>query len=99
MNTILEHLTGMHTLTDQVIATDLLIAAKSGVRNYAMALTETATPEIKDVLRKHLAEAIEAHARIADYMVAQGFYRPYDPIEQISLDRVNIETALKLPLQ
>ena len=45
MNPILEHMTGLHTLTDDVIAMDLLINAKSGVRNYAMAVTECATPK------------------------------------------------------
>ncbi|MED4607435.1 spore coat protein, partial [Paenibacillus validus] len=37
MNTILEHLTGMNTMTDQVIATDFLIAAKNSVITYALA--------------------------------------------------------------
>ncbi|KIN43362.1 hypothetical protein B4071_2613 [Bacillus subtilis] len=40
MNPIIEYLTGMNVLTDQIIAMDLLIAAKNGVRNYAMAATE-----------------------------------------------------------
>lgn len=40
MNTIIEHLMGMNTMTDQVIAMDMLVTAKSGVRNYAMAITE-----------------------------------------------------------
>lgn len=44
MNTILEHITGLHTLTDEVIAMDFLINTKSEVRNYAMAVTECATP-------------------------------------------------------
>ncbi|MCZ8522642.1 MULTISPECIES: spore coat protein [Paenibacillus] len=96
MNTILEHLTGMSTMTDQVIAMDLLIAAKSGVRNYAMAVTETATPEIKAVLTQHLNEAILLHEQISTYMVERGFYHPHDVTEQISLDLANIQTALKL---
>ena len=61
MNFIAENLTGMKALTDQVVATDLLIAAKSGIRNYAMAITETGTPEIKEVMTKHLEEALDLH--------------------------------------
>ncbi|CAG9621912.1 hypothetical protein BACCIP111883_02703 [Sutcliffiella rhizosphaerae] len=56
MNTIIETLTGMEALTDQVVAMDLLIAAKSGVRNYAMAVTESGTPEIKEMLTRHLVD-------------------------------------------
>ncbi|MGX1377233.1 spore coat protein CotF [Priestia megaterium] len=35
------------TLDDLAIATDLLLSAKNGVRTYAVALTETATPEVR----------------------------------------------------
>ena len=34
-------------LTDQVIANDMLIAAKSGVKTYASAVVESATPAVK----------------------------------------------------
>lgn len=45
MNSLLEHLTGLHMLTDDVIAMDFLMNAKSGVRNYAMAVTECTSPK------------------------------------------------------
>ena len=54
MKPIIEKLTGMNALSDQVVAMDLLIAAKSGARNYAMAVTEAGTPEIKELLTRHL---------------------------------------------
>lgn len=98
MNTIIESLTGMNTLTDQVVAMDLLIAAKSGVRNYAMAVTETVTPEIKETLTQHLDEAIDMHERILRYMMERGWYHPWDEMEQMRLDLKNIETALNAPL-
>lgn len=97
MNTIVEHLTGMDKLTDQVIAMDFLITAKSGVRNYAMAITETGTPEIKTILSKQLEEAIATHEQISQYMVDRGFYHAYNINEQIQLDRKNIQTALSIP--
>jgi spore coat protein CotF len=58
MNPIIENLTGMNVLSDQVVAMDLLISAKSGVRNYAMAVTETGTFEIKEMLTRHLIELL-----------------------------------------
>ncbi len=74
MNRIIENLTGMNMLTDQVIAADFLISAKSGIKMYSLALTETATPEIKTVLRKHLEEAVETHEQITAYMMQRGFF-------------------------
>lgn len=97
MNTLVKNLTGMGTMTDQVIATDFLIAAKTGIQNYAIALTETASPDIKAVLRRQLDEAISTHEQITNYMMRKGYYRPYHIPEQIELDRKNIQTALNLP--
>ncbi|MGC5770900.1 spore coat protein [Paenibacillus pabuli] len=97
MNPILEHMTGLHTLTDDVIAMDLLINAKSGVRNYAMAVTECATPEIKQILMKQLDEAIDSYEKISNYMIQHGLYHPYHIPEQIQLDLQNIQTAMNLP--
>ncbi len=97
MNTILEHLTGMHTLTDQVVAMDSLITAKSCVRNYAMAVTEAVTPEVKETLTRHLEEAIDMHERITMYMMERGLYHPWNLNEQIQLDLQNINMALNAP--
>lgn len=97
MNTILERLTGMHTLTDQVIAMDLLHTAKSGVRSYAIAVTETVSPEIKETLTRQLEEAIDMHERIMLLLMERGLYHPWNVNEQLRLDLQNIETALRAP--
>lgn len=97
MNPIIERLTGMNVLTDQVVAMDLLIAAKSGVRNYAMAVTEIGTPEIKQTLTRHLEEALDLHEQITNYMLEKGWYHPWDTNEQIYLNLKNIDTAINLP--
>ncbi|WHY32229.1 spore coat protein [Cytobacillus firmus] len=97
MNPIIENLTGMNALSDQVVAMDLLIAAKSGVRNFAMAVTESGTPEIKEMLTRHLTEAIDMHEQVSLYMEEKGWYHAWDTNEQINLDLNNINTALNLP--
>ena len=97
MNPIIEALIGMDVLSDQVVAMDLLIAAKSGVRNYAMAVTESGTPEIKEMLTRHLTEALDMHEQISLYMEEKGWYHAWDTNEQINLDLNNINTALNLP--
>ncbi|HSU78919.1 MAG TPA: spore coat protein [Candidatus Angelobacter sp.] len=97
MNPIVERLTGLNVLTDQVIAMDLLIAAKSGVRNYAMAVTEAGDPDIKGTLTRHLEEAINLHERLTEFMMEKGWYHPWNVNDQLGLDLKNIEVALKLP--
>lgn len=63
MNGLIESLTGMSKMTDQVIATDFLISAKSGVQNYAVAITESISLEVRAVLKKQLQDAIQTHEK------------------------------------
>ncbi|MFS0869240.1 spore coat protein [Paenibacillus xylanilyticus] len=98
MNPIIEHLTGVQSLTDQVIAMDYLITSKSAVRNYAMAVTDAGTPEIKSILIRQLDEAIVAHERIVTFMLERGWYHPWDSKQQLQLNMQNVDIALGLPL-
>lgn len=96
MNQILKNLVGMGGMTDQVIATDFLISAKEGVRNLAVALTETATPELRAVLREQLRTAIETHKNISNYMIDKGYYHPGELNEQLQVDFEAAQTAINL---
>jgi similar to spore coat protein len=96
MNQLIQNLMGMGGMTDQVIATDFLISAKAGVRNYAVAITETGTPALKAALREQLNTAIATHEKITNYMIARGFYHPHDLTEQLQVDLTITDTALKL---
>ena len=83
-------------INDQTIATDLLLSSKSGVRSLAVAITETATPEVKKVLKKELETAIDLHDKIAQYMIEKEMYHAYDLKEQVSQDLKNAEEALEI---
>ncbi|WP_400243689.1 spore coat protein [Niallia sp. JL1B1071] len=96
MNGFIEKITGMAPLSDQVIATDLLIAAKSGIKSYALAITETATPEVRNILKQQLEETITLHEQISTYMINKGYYQPYDTEQQSQIDKNTAETALNL---
>lgn len=97
MNTIMRNTTGMGAMTDQVVASDLLIAAKSGIKNYAAALSEAATPEVRNVLCDQLSKAVNLHEQIFNYMKDNGLYNAYDPDQQIQMDIQNVDKALNSP--
>jgi similar to spore coat protein len=99
MNQLIQNLMGMGGMTDQVIATDFLISAKAGVKNYAVAITETRTPELKAALREQLNDAIATHEAITNYMIAKGYYHPHDLNEQLQVDLTVSDTALNLAQQ
>ena len=82
---------------DQIIATELLMGAKAAVRNYAYALTETASSEVKNVLKKHLNSAIEFHDGVSNYMMNKGYYVPHDVNRQIQMDIQNAQAVIGSP--
>ncbi|WP_206917204.1 spore coat protein [Alicyclobacillus suci] len=96
MNPIVENLTGTAAMTDQVVTADLLVSIKTGVRTYAIALTETTSPDVRAVLRRHLDDAIHAHEQVSNYMMEKGWYHAHDVSKQIQLDMQNANTALGL---
>ncbi|MPW24775.1 spore coat protein [Alkalibaculum sp. M08DMB] len=96
MNTLIENITGLKKLNDQVIATDFLIAAKSVVINYSIAITEAYNPEVRLVLKNQLKDVIATHEVISDYMIKKGYYHAYDLKEQYKVDMKVTETTLKL---
>ncbi|WP_163527389.1 spore coat protein [Halobacillus ihumii] len=84
----------MDEMTDQVIAGDLLIASKSAIKDYAAAIAECATPEVRKTLHRHLDDAILQHEHVSMYMIDNGYYDPYDLQNQISMDQQNAQKSM-----
>ncbi len=99
MVNIIQNLAGMKNMTEQVIATDLLLGSKTAIQNYAVALTETVTPEVKETLHRQLNYAIENHEKITNYMISKGYYNAYNPQEQSKIDMVASEKVMNLQKQ
>jgi similar to spore coat protein len=78
-------------MNDGMIATALLNDCKAGIKNYAAAITETATPEVREVLKRQLGEAIDFHAKVFQYMETKGLYHPRDFQQQIQVDMQNLQ--------
>jgi len=96
MNTVVETLTGMNTMTDQVIATDFLIGTKTAVKDLALAFTESSSTEVRELLRRHLDEALNMHHKASEFMASKGWYDAYNISHQIQMDLKTTETVLNL---
>ncbi|MCR9040702.1 spore coat protein [Bacillus sp. L381] len=81
-------------LADMTFAMDFLIRAKEGVRNTAVALTETASPDVRALLRKQLMQGIAMHQDITDLMVSKKWFHPHDLSEQYKLDQLSAKNTL-----
>ncbi|MFP3721437.1 spore coat protein [Niallia circulans] len=83
-------------MRDELIATELLVSAKATVRTYAVAITETASPQVREILKKQLNEAIDNHAKIANYMIKNDMYYAYDVDKQLKHDKEKLDISLEL---
>lgn len=87
---------GMPQLADAALALDFLMSAKIGVRNYAAAIAETATPSVRAVLTRHLAAGLAMHHEIATLMRNKGWLHAHKLSEQFALDMTSADTVVKI---
>lgn len=87
---------GMPKLVDSTVALSFLLFAKTGVRNCAIALTEAATPEVRNVLKEQLNAAIDLHERIYKLMMDKKWFHPYNLDEQFRMDMESSATAVQI---
>lgn len=74
----------------------LLIFAKTSVRNYAIAITETATPALRETFQRHLLRAIQLHAKVFYYMLERSYYPAYNLEQLLANDVKMAQKALSM---
>ncbi|MCP8615736.1 spore coat protein [Salirhabdus salicampi] len=87
---------GMPEKIDSAIALDLLITTKEAIRNYSVALTEAASPEVRTTIRNQMEAAIDYQTEIIELMMEKKWFHPYDLDEQQLLDLKSSQTAIDI---
>ncbi|RJX37143.1 spore coat protein [Paenibacillus pinisoli] len=97
-NDYLDPINSLHMpeLADMTLAMDFLIRAKEGVRNTAVALTETVAPDARALLRNQLRQAIALHQEITELMIRKKWFHPYELKEQYKLDMLSANNTVKI---
>ncbi|CAH0229079.1 Spore coat protein F [Peribacillus sp. Bi96] len=78
-------------------AGELLGFAKTSIKSYALAITETATPSLRKVFKKHLNGAIDTHAKIFNCLYERNLYPAYDLNQLLQNDVDVANKALSQP--
>jgi spore coat protein CotF len=86
----------MPEMADMTFAMDFLVRAKEGVRNTAAALTETITPDARNLLRAQLRRGIALHREITDLMMRKKWFHPYGLQEQYQLDQLSAGRTVEI---
>ena len=97
-NDYLDPINSLHVpeLADTTFAMDLLLRAKEGVRNIAVALTEAASPDVRMLLRNQLMQGIDMHQEITELMINKKWFHPYELSEQYKLDQLSANNTLMI---
>lgn len=74
----------------------LLGFCKTSVRSYAIGITETSTPSLRQTLKKQINAAIDLHAKVFHYMLDRGYYPSYDLPKLLENDMKNANKALSM---
>jgi spore coat protein CotF len=86
----------MPEMADMTFATDFLLRAKEGVRNTAIALTETVSQEARILLKNQLHQGLQLHQEITDLMINKKWFHPYELSEQYQLDQLSANNTVKI---
>lgn len=84
------------TLTDQTIASDMLISSKCAVKDIATAITEAASPQVRTFLKQEFNNAVTFQENMFGYMQSKGMYNAYSMKQQIASDIQHANNALNL---
>lgn len=86
----------MPEMADMTFALDFLVRAKEGVRNAAIAFTETASPELRLLLREQVRLGIALHQEIAELMIRKKWFHPHELEEQYKLDGLSADNTMQI---
>lgn len=80
-------------LTEKDIAMDLLNSSKASIGTLAKVLTETANPNLREVLKTELTNCVNSHHRLSDLVVTKGWYDAYgNPNQQLQTELTQINS-------
>lgn len=72
-------------LSDEIIAKNMLAAAKGSANAYLIALMTSTTPEVRAVFSASLNQIISGHSALTELAVKREWVNPYiEPREQLS---------------
>ena len=82
------------SFSDQAIATDMLFESKAAIKDFATAITESSTAEIRTFLVQELRNAIKDHENIYVFLQDRGIYDAYNVPKQLQKDIEYADRAL-----
>lgn len=69
-------------MSNEIIANDMIVGAKSATSAYLVACLEASTPELKSIYMNNLNQVLQGHQIMTEVALKKGWYKPYQPAEE-----------------
>lgn len=86
----------MPEMADAAFSLDFLLSIKSGIHTYAIAITETTSPKLRNAFYRQMEQMLDLHEELTELMINKGWLYPYDVGKQVELDLKSVENALSI---
>ncbi|NLO98591.1 MAG: spore coat protein [Peptococcaceae bacterium] len=96
MANIIQDVVGVDFMTEKDIVAELLLTSKNVLNRYAAVLSDSTSPTVREILKKHLNQIIDLQGQITAYALSRGYYQPYNPAEQINNELKEADISLDL---
>lgn len=86
-------------INDEVIATNMISAAKGSANAYLNATLTSPTPELRTMYASSLNQVLNGHSALTELAVKRGWEQPYNPpAQQLSsaYDKANTVVQIKM---
>lgn len=91
-----ENAIDMPDQADSALALDFLLSIKNAIRNYAVAITETTSEEVRLVLTRQMDRGMDLQEEIIKLMIERDWLNPVDVQKQFAVDINAADTAVKI---
>jgi len=70
------------SISDEVIATNMITAAKGSANAYLNAAMMSPTPELRAMYASSLNQVLSGHSALMELAIKKGWEQPYNPLSQ-----------------
>lgn len=83
------------SIIDRSIATELLFRTKATIKDLSLAITETTSKDVHNLLVSELNTTFQLHQKVYEFLQQHSVYNAYDVPNQLKRDGSYIKEALE----
>ena len=70
------------SISNEIIANDMLAGANAAAQGYLYAALESSTPELKNLFSSNVTQVLQGQQTVSELALRKNWYSPYKPEEE-----------------